>query len=52
MAAIALLGGLFAIGASVWSQLSRGEQLMAALTPLVLSVILLILVVLFDKKIG
>ena len=51
MAAIALLGGLFAIGASVWSQLSRGEQLMAALTPLVLSVILLILVVLFDKKI-
>lgn len=50
MAAIALLGGLFAIGASVWSQLSRGEQLMAALTPLVLSVILLILVVLFDKK--
>ena len=51
LAAASLAGGIFFLCASLWNGLSQDERFLLALGPLVLSFLLVLAVLLFDKKV-
>ena len=51
MAMVCILGGLGFMGASLWASLSQDQRFLMALAPLLFSLALVALVVLYDKKI-
>lgn len=51
LSVVCILGGCFLLGAGLWESLSQDERFTLALTPLVISFALMLLVVFLDKKI-
>lgn len=51
LSVVCLIGGLFLLGAGLWEGLSQDERFMLALTPLLISFALMVLVVFVDKEI-
>lgn len=51
LSVVCILGGCFLLGAGLWESLSQDERFTLALTPLVISFALMLLVVFLDRKI-
>jgi hypothetical protein len=51
LAAVCILGGLFFLGAGLWNGLTQDQRFLLAMGPLLVSFLLMLAVVLVDKKI-
>lgn len=52
LAAVCILGGLFFLGAGLWNGLTQDQRFLLAMGPLLVSFLLMLAVVLVDKKIS